>query len=62
MNDSEKQSREKKQRRDYERPTLTRVGLVADQVLAVGCKLDTGGSAPLSIGSCTASSCLDAGS
>ena len=60
MNESEKQSRDKKERRPYERPTLMRVGLVADQVLAVGCKLDTGGSAALAV-PCTANNCNTAG-
>ena len=62
MNDSEKQSREKGQRREYKRPTLTRVGLVADQVLSVGCKLDTGGNASLSPIGCTQNNCSGAGS
>ena len=61
MNDSEKQSREKKERRPYERPTLMRIGLVADQVLSVGCKLEGSGTAPLGA-TCTANNCNTAGS
>jgi hypothetical protein len=62
MSNSEKDSREQKQRRPYERPTLTQVGLVADQVLAVGCKLDAGSGGPLSPISCTSNNCNTAGS
>jgi hypothetical protein len=61
MNDSEKQSREKKERRPYERPTLMRVGLVAEQVLSVGCKL-TGTYGSLNPASCMATPCNAEGS
>ena len=62
MSNPEKNSREKVRRRPYKRPTLTRVGLVADQVLAVGCKLDAGSGGPLSPISCTSNNCNTAGS
>jgi hypothetical protein len=31
----------KPQKRRYEKPTLRKIGLVADEVLAAGCKLGT---------------------
>jgi len=45
----------------YEKPTLLVIPLVADEVLAVGCKLDGGGPGPIGI-SCTASACQAEGS
>jgi hypothetical protein len=62
MKNSEKNSREQQKRRPYKRPTMTRVGLVAEQVLAVGCKLDAGSGGPLSPISCTNNNCNTAGS
>lgn len=32
---------QKREKRPYERPTLRRIGLVADEVLAAGCKIGT---------------------
>ncbi|RLE32463.1 MAG: hypothetical protein DRJ61_09390 [Acidobacteria bacterium] len=48
-------------RRHYEKPTLLVIPLVADEVLAVGCKLDNGGSGPVGI-SCTSAHCSAPGS
>jgi len=48
-------------RRRYEKPVLLVIPLVADEVLAVGCKLDNGGSGPVGI-SCTSAHCSAPGS
>lgn len=48
-------------RRTYEKPSLLVISLVAEEVLAVGCKLDGGGSGPIGA-SCTAASCQAPGS
>ena len=45
----------------YEKPSLLVISLVAEEVLAVGCKLDGGGSGPIGA-SCTASACQAPGS
>jgi len=45
----------------YEKPTLLVIPLVADEVLAVGCKLDGGGPGPIGI-NCTAAACQAEGS
>ncbi len=37
-----KNQKPKKQRQPYEKPKVKRIGLVAEEVLSVGCKLDTG--------------------
>lgn len=48
-------------RQHYEKPSLLVISLVAEEVLAVGCKLDGGGSGPIGA-SCTASACQAPGS
>lgn len=48
-------------RQQYEKPSLLVISLVAEEVLAVGCKLDGGGSGPIGA-SCTASACQAPGS
>ncbi len=48
-------------RQHYERPSLLVISLVAEEVLAVGCKLDGGGSGPIGT-SCTAAACQAPGS
>ena len=45
----------------YEQPLLRTIDLVAEEVLAVGCKLAGGPGGPIGA-SCTASSCFAAGS
>ncbi len=45
----------------YQSPTVLVIPLVADEVLAVGCKLDGGGNGPIGA-SCTAAACSAAGS
>ncbi len=45
----------------YEKPRLRAIDLAAEEVLAVGCKLDGGPGGPIGA-SCTASSCFAAGS
>lgn len=60
MKDREKKN-ESRGRRAYTKPKLRSIDLVADQVLAVGCKLSTGGSAPAGF-TCTATGCSAAGS
>ena len=45
----------------YEKPHVRTIDLAAEEVLAVGCKLDSGPGGPIGA-SCTASSCFAAGS
>ncbi len=45
----------------YEKPRLRAIDLAAEEVLAVGCKLDGGPGGPIGA-SCTASSCFAPGS
>ncbi len=45
----------------YEKPSFRTIDLAAEEVLAVGCKLDGGPGGPIGA-SCTASSCFAAGS
>ena len=45
----------------YEKPCFHTIDLVAEEVLAVGCKLAGGPGGPIGA-SCTASSCFEAGS
>ena len=49
---------DRRRRRPYQAPELTRVRLEADQVLGIGCKTTSGGSAsgasPCTTGSCAA--------
>jgi hypothetical protein len=51
-----------KKKRVYKKPRLRTIELAAEEVLAVGCKLASGGEAPLSEISCTANNCSGAGS
>ncbi|MEE4271902.1 MAG: hypothetical protein V2I67_09515 [Thermoanaerobaculales bacterium] len=51
---------EKKNRREYRRPELRSIDLVADEVLSVGCKLANSGG-PISK-TCSLSSCSGVGS
>lgn len=48
-------------RQPYEKPSLLVISLVAEEVLAVGCKLDGGGSGPIGA-NCTAAACQAPGS
>ncbi len=48
-------------RQPYEKPCFRTIDLAAEEVLAVGCKLDGGPGGPIGA-SCTASSCFAAGS
>lgn len=48
-------------KRAYEKPQLRAINLAAEEVLAVGCKLDGGPGGPIGA-SCTSSSCFAAGS
>ncbi len=50
-----------KSRQPYEKPRFRTIDLAAEEVLAVGCKLDGGPGGPIGA-SCTASSCFAAGS
>ena len=52
---------EQTRRRPYEKPRLHAIRLAADEVLAVGCKLDGGPGGPIGA-NCTSSSCFSAGS
>jgi len=45
----------------YEKPALLVIPLIAEEVLAVGCKLDSGGSGPVGV-SCTSAHCSAPGS
>lgn len=45
----------------YEKPGFRTIDLAAEEVLAVGCKLDGGPGGPIGA-SCTASACFSAGS
>ncbi len=49
------------EKRAYEKPQLRAINLAAEEVLAVGCKLDGGPGGPIGA-SCTSSSCFAAGS
>lgn len=40
-------------RKKYEKPVLTIIDLAAEEVLAIGCKMDAGGSAFGNPGACT---------
>lgn len=52
--------KEEKKKRMYEKPRLRTIELAAEEVLAVGCKLDFGGNAPGGI-TCIENSCVDGG-
>ncbi len=48
-------------RAPYQKPGFRTIDLAAEEVLAVGCKLDGGPGGPIGA-SCTAASCFSAGS
>jgi hypothetical protein len=52
----------KKTKQSYEKPRLRTIELAAEEVLAVGCKLDTGPLAAPTDAPCTANGCSAAGS
>ncbi len=52
---------ESKTRQPYQKPRFRTIDLAAEEVLAVGCKLDGGPGGPIGA-SCTASACFSAGS
>ena len=51
----------RRHRQAYAKPRLRIIDLAAEEVLAVGCKLEGGPGGPI-LPSCTASSCFAAGS
>lgn len=53
--------RPREPRQAYEKPHVRTIDLAAEEVLAVGCKLDFGPGGPIGA-SCTAASCFAAGS
>ena len=57
-----KQKNNVKNRRAYEKPRLRIIELETDQVLILGCKLASGGSAPLDPATCIGNFCAEAGS
>jgi len=46
----------------YEKPELTVIDFSADEVMAVGCKVSTGGASKLASPGCFVSSCFQEGS
>lgn len=50
-----------KHKKPYEKPVLRTIDLVAEEVLAVGCKLADAGGGPFGL-TCLSSSCFNAGS
>jgi hypothetical protein len=48
-------------KRPYEKPRVQAINLLAEEVLAVGCKLDNGPGGPIEP-NCTASRCFEPGS
>ncbi len=55
-----KSQKSKKNKQPYEKPKVKRIGLVAEEVLSVGCKLDTA-AGPFG-GTCLAVPCNQVGS
>jgi len=55
------ESEQKKKKRKYEKPKLRTIDLAVQEVLGVGCKLETGG--PMAVGAtpCATASCLEIG-
>ncbi len=51
----------RRSRQAYEKPHLRTIHMAAEEVLAIGCKLEGGPGGPV-LPSCTASSCFAAGS
>ena len=49
-------------KRLYEKPELTVIDFSADEVMAVGCKVSSGGSSKLATPGCFVSSCFQEGS
>lgn len=49
-------------KRLYEKPELTVIDFSADEVMAVGCKVSTGGSSKLATPGCFVNSCFQEGS
>ncbi|MBN1355347.1 hypothetical protein JXA40_03645 [bacterium] len=52
----------KNDKRQYEKPRLSIIELVADEVLGVGCKFADSGTAPLDPLSCVGAGCSQPGS
>ncbi|UCH92627.1 MAG: hypothetical protein JSV88_20345 [Candidatus Aminicenantes bacterium] len=57
-----KQKNNVKNKKIYEKPKLRIIELETDQVLILGCKLDSGGSAPGDPVTCIGNLCAEAGS
>jgi hypothetical protein len=53
---------EEKNKENYDKPVLRTIELAAEEVLGLGCKLSTGGTAFGSPINCTFNSCAGAGS
>lgn len=51
-----------KTKEPYEKPRLRKIELAAEEVLAVGCKLQGSGSAPLGPPPCVSNKCAGVGS
>jgi hypothetical protein len=49
-------------KRFYEKPELTVIDFSADEVMAVGCKVSSGGTSKLASPGCFVSSCFQVGS
>jgi len=49
-------------KRFYEKPELTVIDFSADEVMAVGCKVSSGGTSKLASPGCFVSSCFQEGS
>jgi hypothetical protein len=49
-------------KRPYEKPELTVIDFSADEVMAVGCKVSSGGTSKLAAPGCFVSSCFQEGS
>ncbi len=50
-----------RKKQPYEKPTLRTIGLVTEEVLSVGCKLQNGPGGPIGA-TCTSASCFSPGS
>ena len=60
---SKKEEKELKKRKPYEKPAFWSISLVADQVLAVGCKNEVINFGPIGeFGGCTITPCEGVGS
>ena len=58
----EKTEKIKRTKRDYKKPTLRVIDLAAEEVLAIGCKTTTGGTASLAMPCLPGNSCSGPGS